>query len=124
MDHPSSPARFDSLDHAVDSLLDRIKGPLHIGAPLGIGKPHRLLNALYARCAQDPSRPLHLYTALSLNPPVGASDLEKRFLGPFVSRHFGDAGSDNPFPRLAYADAIQRDALPAHISVEEFYLQS
>ncbi|MCY7353773.1 MAG: acetyl-CoA hydrolase [Lysobacter sp.] len=124
MNPSPSPARFDSLDDAVESILASIHGSLHIGAPLGIGKPHRLLNALYARCAEDPSRPLHLYTALSLNPPTGASDLEKRFLGPFVSRHFGDAASDNPFPRLAYVDALQRDALPAHISVEEFYLQS
>ncbi len=115
----NSPAVLDSLDDTVDSLLASIDGPLHIGAPLGIGKPHRLLNALYARCERDASRPLHLYTALSLNPPTGSSDLEKRFLGSFVSRHFGD-----DFPRLAYVDAIQRDALPAHISVEEFYLQS
>ena len=75
---------IDSLDLAVDRLLTRIPGPLHVGAPLGIGKPHRLLNALYARIERDPSRPLHLYTALSLDPPGGGSELERRFLGPFV----------------------------------------
>ena len=112
-------AQFDSLDDAVDFLLARIDGPLRVGAPLGLGKPHRLLNALYARVERDPSRPLHLYTALSLDPPTGSSLLEKRFLGPFVSRHFGD-----DFPRLAYVAAMQRDALPAHIEVGEFYLQS
>jgi acyl-CoA hydrolase len=112
-------ARFQSLDDAVDFLLARIDGPLRVGAPLGLGKPHRLLNALYARVERDPSRPLHLYTALSLDPPTGSSLLEKRFLGPFVSRHFGD-----DFPRLAYVAAMQRDALPSHIEVEEFYLQS
>jgi len=62
---------------------------------------------------------LHLYTALSLDPPDGGSDLEKRFLGPFVSRHFGD-----DFQRLDYVQAQKRDALPANITVEEFYLQS
>lgn len=115
----NSPAVFASIDDAVESLLASIEGPLRVGAPLGIGKPHRLLNALYERIARDPSRPMQLYTALSLDPPGGANDLEKRFLGPFVSRLYGD-----DFPRLAYVQAQKRDALPAHIEVEEFYVQS
>ncbi len=119
MDPQQSPPRLDSLDDAVETLLASIDGPLRIAAPLGIGKPHRLLNALYARMAGDPSRPLHLYTALSLDPPTPANDLQKRFLAPFLSRQFGD-----DFPRLAYVQAIKRDALPAHIEVEEFYMQS
>lgn len=119
-----APALFDSIDDAVATLLASIDGPLHVGAPLGIGKPHRLLNALYARVAADPSRALHLYTALSLDPPSGSSDLERRFLGPFVARLYGDDASGNPFPRLAYVDAQKRDALPANVEVEEFYLQS
>jgi acyl-CoA hydrolase len=113
------PHRLDSLDDAVESLLASIDGPLHVAAPLGIGKPHRLLNALYARIEKDPSRPLHLYTALSLDPPVPTNDLQRRFLAPFVTRHFGD-----DFPRLAYVQAQKRDALPGHIVIEEFYLQS
>lgn len=115
----ASPALFTSLDDAVASLLASVDGPLRVGAPLGIGKPHRFLNALYASAIADPSRRLTLYTALSLDPPSGASDLEKRFLGPFVSRLYGD-----DFPRLAYVQAQKRDALPAHVEVEEFYLQS
>ncbi len=115
----TGPLHTDSLDAAVDVLLDRIDGPLHVGAPLGLGKPHRLLNALYARLERDASRPLHLYTALSLDPPAAGKGLEGRFLRPFVARHFGD-----DFPRLAYVQALKRDALPAHIEVEEFYLQS
>ena len=116
---PPSPLRLDRLEDAVDALLARVSGPLHLAAPLGIGKPHRLLNAIYDRCAADPARAMHLYTALSLDPPVPANDLQRRFLAPFVSRQFGD-----DFPRLKYVDAIKRDALPAHIEVEEFYLQS
>ncbi|HJR74680.1 MAG TPA: acetyl-CoA hydrolase/transferase C-terminal domain-containing protein [Luteimonas sp.] len=114
-----TPALFASLDDAVESLLASIEGPLRVGAPLGIGKPHRLLNALYARVARDPSRPMQLYTALSLDPPGGGSELEKRFIGPFASRLYGD-----DFPCLAYVQAQKRDALPAHIEVEEFYMQS
>ncbi|HDS1643419.1 TPA: acetyl-CoA hydrolase, partial [Stenotrophomonas maltophilia] len=90
------------LDAAVDWLFARVDGPLRIGAPLALGKPHRLLNALYARVEHDPSRPLQLYTALSLNPPKARGNgLEARFMAPFAQRHFGD-----DFPRLAYADAI------------------
>lgn len=114
-----APLRLESLDAAVDALLARIAGPLKIGAPLGLGKPHRLLNALYARVERDPSRPLYLYTALSLDPPTAGSELEARFLDPFVERIYG-----KDFPRLAYVAAQKRDALPAHIEIEEFYLQS
>ncbi len=119
MNLPASPAFFVSLDDAVESLLASLEGPLRVGAPLGIGKPHRLLNALYERVARDPSRPMQLYTALSLDPPGGGSELEKRFLGPFVSRLYGEE-----VPRLASEQAQKRDALPAHIEVEEFYMQS
>jgi len=113
------PVSFDSLDDAVTFLLSRIQGPLQVGAQLALGKPHRLLNALYARIEHDPARPFHLYTALSLDPPGAGKGLKARFLGPFVSRHFGD-----DFPRLAYVQALKRNALPAHVEIEEFYLQS
>ncbi|MBB3827160.1 acetyl-CoA hydrolase/transferase C-terminal domain-containing protein [Xanthomonas arboricola] len=108
-----------SLSAAVERILQRIDGPLRVGAPLGIGKPHRLLNALYAQLKDTPSRPLALYTALSLNPPRPGAGLEGRFAAPFIARHFGEE-----FPRLAYVDAMLRDALPAHVQVEEFYMQS
>ncbi len=110
---------FDDIDATVDWLLKRLPGPLRVGAPLGIGKPHRLLNALYRRIEAEPSRSLQIYTALSLDPPTAAPGLERRFLEPFASRHFGD-----DFPRLLYIDAMKRDALPANIQVEEFYMQS
>ncbi len=110
---------LQSLEAAVEAILSRIDGPLQVGAPLGLGKPHRLLNALYTRLESDASRPMTLYSALSLDPPTPGKGLEGRFVAPFVERHFGD-----DFPRLAYVEAMRRDALPAHIQVEEFYLQS
>lgn len=112
-------APLDDLQAATDLILQRVPGELRIGAPLGLGKPHRLLNALYHRVAADPARPMHIYTALSLDPPSPAAGLEGRFLAPFAQRHFG-----KDFPRLAYVEAMRRDALPAHIQVEEFYMQS
>ncbi|PPT18330.1 acetyl-CoA hydrolase, partial [Xanthomonas arboricola] len=107
------------LPSAVAHILQRLDGPLRVGAPLGIGKPHRLLNALYAQLKPTPSRPLALYTALSLNPPKPGAGLQARFAAPFLARHFGA-----DFPRLAYVDDMLRDALPAHVQVEEFYMQS
>jgi len=113
-----TPRHLTDLDEAVDLILAHAHGPLRMGAPLGIGKPHRLLNALYRRGAADPSRPWSLYTALSLDPPMGGQGLEGRFVKPFAARHFGD-----DFPRLDYVQAVKRDALPAHMEVEEFYMQ-
>lgn len=110
---------FDDIDHTVAWLLKRVPGPLRVAAPLGIGKPHRLLNALYRRIEAEPQRTLHVYTALSLEPPTAAPGLERRFLEPFAARHFGD-----DFPKLLYIEAMKRDALPANIRVEEFYMQS
>ncbi|MEP6907606.1 MAG: acetyl-CoA hydrolase/transferase C-terminal domain-containing protein [Pseudoxanthomonas sp.] len=110
---------LSDLNEAVDLLLKRIPGTLRIGAPLGIGKPHRLLNALYQRISQEPARRMEIYTALSLDPPDAAPGLERRFLQPFAARHFGE-----DFPRLKYVEAMKRDALPDNIVVEEFYMQS
>jgi len=115
----NEPARFQSLADAVDLLYQRLDGALHVGAPLGLGKPHRLLNALYERAERETRRPLHLYTALSLDPPGAGKGLEGRFIGPFAQRHFGD-----DFPRLRYVQALKRNSLPAHVEIEEFYLQS
>lgn len=114
-----SPISLDSLDAAVDLLLSRAGNNLRMAAPLGLGKPHRLLNAITRRVTAQPNLHLKLYTALSLTPPIPRSDIEKRFLGPFLARHFGE-----DFPALDYALAMRRDKLPANIEVEEFYFQS
>lgn len=110
---------LDNLEDTVAFILQRIPQVIHMGAPLGIGKPHRLLNALYERIEGDRTRRWYLYTALSLDPPSPGTGLQARFVGEFVDRHFGA-----DFPRLRYVQAMKRDALPAHIQVEEFYLQS
>jgi len=107
------------LEDAVAALLAHCKNDIRLAAPLGLGKPHRLLNAIYQRVSNDPELKLQIYTALSLTPPSAHADLEKRFLDPFIARHFG-----TDFPRLDYAHAQQHDALPKNIRVEEFYLQS
>lgn len=114
-----SPISLDSLDAAVELLLARTGNTLRMAAPLGLGKPHRLLNAITRRVSAQPQLSLKLYTALSLTPPTPRSDIEKRFLGPFLARQFGE-----DFPTLDYALAMRRDNLPDNIDVEEFYFQS
>ena len=115
----SRPQMLDSLDQAVDRLLAHASGALVLAAPLGLGKPHRLLNAITRRVAADPALSLHLLTALSLTPPAAGKGLQRRFLQPFLERQFGP-----DFPVLDYAQAMRDDRLPASIRVEEFYLQS
>lgn len=107
-----------SLDQAVDALL-AIGPRLALAAPLGLGKPNRLLNALYARIKADPARHLMLYTALSLDLPAAGSELERRFLEPFLARHFGAN-----YPRLDYVTDLKAGRLPPNVRVEEFYFQS
>ena len=116
---PQDPAVTIALASAVDAILARCGPRLEVAAPLGLGKPNRLLNALYARVAADPSLSLRIHTALSLDPPSPSASLEKRFVAPFAARHFG-----TDFPRLAYTVAQKHDALPANVRVEEFYMQS
>jgi len=108
-----------SVEACVAEILGHARGDLRLGAPLGLGKPNVLLNALYARAVQDPALRLTLYTALSLARPRAKSDLERRFLEPFLVRHFGD-----DYPDLTYVADLHRGTLPANVRVHEFYLQS
>lgn len=107
------------LEHALQQIYTHCGNNLRVATPLGLGKPHRLLNALYDAAVADPSRSLQIYTALSLNPPSGKSELEQRFLKPFTDRIY-----DARFPRLKYADARNRNQLPPNVVIEEFYMQS
>jgi acyl-CoA hydrolase len=111
--------RYADTDACARDLADGLGPHLRIAAPLGLGKPHGLLNALYRLVAADAGRSMRLYTALSLTRPQAAPGLEQRFLGPFLERHFGADAVD---PHYALDQA--RDALPANVEVHEFYLQS
>ncbi len=105
-------------DACVDAILARLGKQIVLGTPLGIGKPNALLNALYLRAKTDPSIKLDIITALSLNPPRGKSALEERFLAPIRARVW------KGYPRLAYLDDRDGDALPDNVRVLEFYFRS
>ncbi|MDR3455428.1 MAG: acetyl-CoA hydrolase/transferase C-terminal domain-containing protein [Rhodoferax sp.] len=112
------PTRLQTLEAAVEHILARTGPRIVLAIPLGIGKPNPLVNALYRRVKADPSLHLKIFTALSLQRPVGHSDLEKRFLQPFTERVFGD------YPDLDYAGDALRQALPPNIEVYEFFMKT
>lgn len=115
---PTKHRHTDAADCA-QHIAEWLGADLRVAAPLGLGKPHALLNALYRLTASDGARSMRLYTALSLTRPVPRPGLEARFLEPFLARHFG---ADQIDPQYALDQA--RDALPSNVEVHEFYMQS
>jgi acyl-CoA hydrolase len=76
-----------------------------------------LLNELYTRVKSDPRRRLSILTALSLEIPSAQSELERRFLDPFVRRVFAGV------PELEYLRDLRRGGLPSNIELFEFYFR-
>ncbi|OLS59931.1 hypothetical protein PSEMO_52390 [Pseudomonas putida] len=109
--------RTYSIEAAVDQVLARLPAHIHMGLPLGLGKPNRFVNALYARVRELPERRLTIYTALSLGRPDLGDGLQRRFLEPFVERVFAD------YPELDYLRDLRASRLPANIRVEQFFMQ-
>jgi len=109
---------IDRIDAAVDHVLDTIPGDIVLGIPLGIGKPNPFVNALYRRIKANPARKLRIITALSLEKPVGKSELEEHFLKPLVERLFKD------YPDLDYVKDLRAHALPPNIEVREFFMKT
>lgn len=111
--------RFASISTGLEAMLQQAGKQLNVGAPLGVGKPNALLNALWQRAREDSSLDLSIFTALSLALPRPKSLLEKRFLLPFIERHFGEN-----YPDLEYIQDVLNDSTPANAEVAEFYMQS
>ena len=120
---PTSTAiTLNTIDAAVEHVLNTVQGDIVLGLPLGIGKPNPFVNRLYRRIKAmgndaEPRR-LKIITALSLEKPVGKSDLERHFLEPLVDRVFKD------YPDLDYVKDLRGGMLPAHIEVCEFFLKT
>ncbi|AZC40753.1 acetyl-CoA hydrolase/transferase C-terminal domain-containing protein [Pseudomonas chlororaphis] len=106
-----------SIELAVDEVLARLPAHIHMGMPLGLGKPNRFANALYRRVAQLPERQLTIYTALSLGRPPLGDGLQRRFLEPFIEQVFGD------YPELEFLADLHRNQVPANIHIEQFFMQ-
>ncbi|MDF2445779.1 MAG: hypothetical protein K0S46_1015 [Moraxellaceae bacterium] len=109
---------FDRIDDCLDDLIARVGPVITLGIPLGIGKPNPWVNALYNRVKATPFLKLRIFTALSLEKPKAHSDMEARFLGPFVERVFGN------YPDLAYVTDRHSGMMPKNIDVTEFFYKS
>ena len=109
---------IESLKLAVDHVLNTVKGDIVLGIPLGIGKPNPFVNTLYQRIKEDGQRRLRIVTALSLEKPVGHSELEQHFLAPLVERVFAD------YPDLDYVKDSRAGTLPPNIEVREFFMKT
>jgi len=116
MTHPA-PVRLTDLGACVEATLTRVGKKVVLGLPAAIGKPNPLVNAFVRRATQDASLHLTIVTALSLRTPRWRSDLERRFLEPFVKRVFGD------YPELEYIRMIEEQRLPQNIEIIEFFLE-
>ncbi len=114
----SHPRFIDSIEAGVDHLLGTIPGDIVMGIPLGIGKPNPFVNALYRRIKDRPERKLTIITALSLEKPVGKSELERHFLEPLVKRVFAD------YPDLDYVKDLRAECLPPNIAIHEFFMKT
>ena len=112
------PVLSTSTAEFVQFVRQRLGTHWIVGAPLALGKPNHLVNALYLAARADASIRLELFTALSLNPPKPSTGLKQRFLGPFIKRQFGD------YPRLEYLQDLDRGTVPDNISISEFYFRS
>jgi acyl-CoA hydrolase len=108
---------FDDVGECVESTLRRLGKRIVLALPLALGKPVPVANEFYRRATRDPTINLEILTALSLRKPTAASDLERRFLEPFVARVFGT------YPELDYVEAVRAGRLPQNIQVTEFFLE-
>ncbi|MEX6675037.1 acetyl-CoA hydrolase/transferase C-terminal domain-containing protein [Pseudomonas sp. W2Oct36] len=106
-----------SIEQAVDHVLAELPAHVHMGMPLGLGKPNRFANALYARIKSLPDRHLTIYTALCLGRPDGGDGLQGRFLEPFLERVFDD------YPELDFLTDLRRDDLAPNVHVQQFFMQ-
>ncbi|MFJ5297274.1 acetyl-CoA hydrolase/transferase C-terminal domain-containing protein [Pseudomonas sp. NPDC088368] len=106
-----------SIEQAVDHVLAELPTHIRMGMPLGLGKPNRFANALYARIKSLPDRQLTIYTALCLGRPKAGDGLQGRFLEPFLERVFGD------YPELDFLTDLHKSNLPPNVQVEQFFMQ-
>src|ERR1700743_811419 len=100
------PKLFSDPEKIAEDIIRDVGTNLVVGLPLGLGKANHIINALYARAADERAINLAILFALTLEKPKPANLLERRFIGPVIDRLFGG------YPDLVYADALRANALP------------
>lgn len=109
------PQFFRDPDGIADAIISAVGKKIVLALPLGLGKANHIANALFQRAVQDRSISLTIFTALTLEKPRYAGDLERRFLSPVIERLFGG------YPDLFYAKALRDESLPPNVTVNEFF---
>ncbi|MEP5566649.1 MAG: acetyl-CoA hydrolase/transferase C-terminal domain-containing protein [Halioglobus sp.] len=109
---------LSDVEDCVDRIVAAVGPDIRVGAPLGLGKPVQLINALYHRVAADPGLSLHIFTALCLEVPKPGSHIEAGLAGPIMQRIFGD------YEELAFLDAFKRNEMPGNIQLSELYFKA
>ena len=112
-----SPYYFQDVERCLEEIIARVGQRIVLGIPLGIGKPNPLVNALYRQVKGDPNLRLKILTAITVETPKGSSDLERRFLEPFVERVFGN------YPDLEYAVDLRSGQAPPNVEIAEFFFK-
>ncbi|MCD6584916.1 MAG: hypothetical protein J7K96_04065 [Desulfobacteraceae bacterium] len=112
------PVFYQDVERCVDDVISKVGKEIVFGLPLGLGKANEFANALYQRAKKDPSIQLVICTALSLEKPSGSSDLEQKFLGPFVERLF------DGYVELDYMKDLRKKTIPENIEIREFYAKA
>jgi len=110
-------AYFEDVEKCADEIIEKVGKKIVIGMPLGLGKPNQLINAIYKRAKRESSIDLTILTALSLEKPVWKSELERRYLEPFVERVFGD------YEDLDYMTDLRNKKLSSNVTLKEFFIK-
>ncbi len=100
------------------SLLEAHGGNLTVAMPLGLGKANHIINALYEQVRENSHYSLKIFTALTLQTPQPAADLEKAFFEPIKARLY------DGYSELLYARDLIANRLPNNVQVSEFFLQA
>lgn len=105
-------------DDIADQIIERLGPRLVVGAPLGLGKANRILDALYERALRDSRIHLVVHTALGLVPPHSTSALEARLRDPINDRLYGGYAAPQVIVDL------HGDDLPENVVVHSFFFQT
>jgi acyl-CoA hydrolase len=112
------PAFSRDVEKCVDDVIKRVGKKIVFGMPLGLGKANHVANELYRRAKEDAEIDLTILTALSLEKPTWTSELERRFLEPFLERVFGG------YVDLEYVKDLKSGDLPPNVTVKEFFAKA
>lgn len=99
----------------ANAIIENVGKQIYLALPLGLGKANHIVNALVQCAIQDKKINLHIFTALTLEPPKLNNELKRRFFEPALKRLFGN------YPDLEYAKLLRENQLPENIVVNEFF---